>query len=43
MFCALPRSEKTTNTHPIRGTTPIESDRSLYDACLDPSNDRRRS
>jgi len=42
MFCAFPRSENTTNPHPIRGTTAFEIDRTFYDACLDPSNYRRR-
>jgi uncharacterized LabA/DUF88 family protein len=43
MYCAFPRSPSTTNTQPIRGTTAIEIDRAFYDACLDPSNYRRRS
>ncbi len=42
MYCAFPRSEKTTNTRPIRGTTTIEINRTLYDACLDPSQYRHR-
>jgi uncharacterized LabA/DUF88 family protein len=43
MFCAFPRSGKTTNTHPVRGTTAIEMDRAFYDACLDLNNYHRRS
>ena len=42
LFCAFPVSDKTTNTHPIRGTTAFEIDRPFYDACLDPSNYRRK-
>jgi hypothetical protein len=42
LYCAFPRSHQTTNLQPIRGTTAIEIDRALYDACLDPSNYRRR-
>ncbi|WP_407673514.1 hypothetical protein [Paludisphaera rhizosphaerae] len=42
MFSAFPVSRKTRNPHPIRGTTPIEIDRPLYDACLDRSNYRPR-
>jgi hypothetical protein len=43
MYCAFPRSANTTNVNPIRSTTAIEIDRAFYDACLDPSNYRRRS
>jgi uncharacterized LabA/DUF88 family protein len=40
-FSAFPRSKHTTNAAPIRGTTAIEIDREVYDACRDPSNYRR--
>jgi len=43
MYCAFPRSAKTTNIHPIRGTTAFEIGQAFYEACLDPSNYRRRS
>jgi uncharacterized LabA/DUF88 family protein len=41
LYCAFPRSGKTTNAEPIRGTNALEITRELYDACLDPSNYRR--
>jgi hypothetical protein len=42
MYCAFPRSGSTTNTYPIRGTTAIEIERAVYDACVDPNDYRPR-
>jgi hypothetical protein len=42
MYCAFPRSARTTNANPIRGTTAVAIDHAFYDACLDPSNYHRR-
>jgi hypothetical protein len=43
LFTAFPCSAKSSNRNPIRGTNPIEIDRAVYDACIDPSSYHRPS